>query len=670
MDWAMKKGWQGIHPSFGRRAFLKIGAAGWASLMSGCRLQENRLRRVSSRSTLLKGEREWAHSICTLCPSGCATRAYWEGGRIVAVAGDPDDPNTGGKMCPIGLSGLNLHYNPDRLTHAYRRTADTMVPVPSEEIMAYIAGQVRGGKALHICGRITPFMSGIAKFLDAACHPDPPADGMPAWSDFLNTDGRPPISDFENARIALLFDSNILEHGYPFVGYVRRITEARSRGMRLVTLSPFLTNTATAGDWVPVRSRAATSMAALAIVQTAMKDPNLHLPMPAAGIPELLHFPDATFLENASGLSHETVQMLARSFFSEPGPAISDQPDPSVLLLNLMKGNLNRPGGLLHPGKRTMRAEEASGDISNILRDPGNIVLLHQANPAFSQYLNVRPVLRSKERAAVGCLDCFMSETAELSDFVLPLASSLETLSVTEPLPLGRPYIAAAFPAIKPRPECRSFDDWIASLATTIHGAAPPLTPERFASEMIFKASSLRLSADRAIYPVSSDPKPFEVRIPSILSSLGMWIVRLPMFSALQPRQHFLTVFEESVQGPGTAPSKWLDEISYSPKIYMNPQRAGSLGIQDGERVILMDIDGREVDGTVLLFEGIHPDALAVPMHHGHTGYGRVACGKRFVDSDDPDMARIFWGKNRGLNPAEIREDIVTIRKWGTSHAL
>ena len=91
-------------PALGRRSFFKVGVGAYASLMAGC-LSRGRTR--SSSTILLKGERDWVASVCTLCPSGCAIRAYSESGRIVAVTGDPDDPNTGGKMCPVGLSVLN-----------------------------------------------------------------------------------------------------------------------------------------------------------------------------------------------------------------------------------------------------------------------------------------------------------------------------------------------------------------------------------------------------------------------------------------------------------------------------------------------------------------------------------------------------------------------------------
>jgi anaerobic selenocysteine-containing dehydrogenase len=663
MDWTTKRRWHFSLPALGRRSFLKMGVAAYTSMIFGCSSRGKLTRSGASRTMLLRGEREWASSVCSLCPSGCAIRAYFEGKKIVAVGGDPNDPNTGGKMCPIGLSMLNLHANPDRVTGALKRSpGGKMTPVKAEEILASIADRIRQGARLHIYGRITPFTSQLSKILDAGCCIDPDIDGISAYPPFLNTDGRPPILDFENARIALLFDSNILEHGYPFVGYVRRITEARLRGLRLVTLSPFLTNTATAGDWIPLRSRVAASPAALAIARQSLDDARLHISLPAE-IVQLLRSLDAKFLEEVSGLSHNTIRDLARGFFNEPGPAVSGIFDPSVLLLNIMKGNLNRPGGLLHPGRPKLRSDAGSADIASILRDRRNVVLFHQSNPAFSLSSEIRPILQSADRAIVVCVDRFMSETAELSDFVLPLASPLETITILEPLPLAKPYITAALPVVRPPAFCRSFDDWLTQLVTAISGSAPPVTPERYVVEKVRSASSMPLVPDRAIYPMSLDPQPLEARLPLVVSSLKTLISLLPKFHSLQPEQCFLTSFEESVWGPATAPSKWLDEITYSPKLYMHPARAGRLGIRNGDRVTLTGRKGKSIDGIALLFEGIHPDAIAIPLHHGHTGYGRIARGEPFTDPKDRDMSRIFWGDNRGVNPADIDDTIVTIGK-------
>jgi anaerobic selenocysteine-containing dehydrogenase len=438
------------------------------------------------------------------------------------------------------------------------------------------------------------------------------------------------------------------------------------RGLRLVTFSPFLTNTAAAGDWLPLRTHAAATLAAMAIARQALSDPSLQMPFPFSDMAGLLQSLAPSYIEKASGLSHETIQELSRRFFNEPGPAVSDIPDISVLLLNIMKGNLDRPGGLFNPGQSILGVDAVPGDLVELLRDRRNIVFLHQSNPAFSRSSEIRTILRSSDRAVVVCIDSFMSETAELSDFVLPLASPLETLTVAEPLPLAKPFVAVAPPATKPPASCRAFDDWLALFATIVNGSAPALSPERFAAEVVSGKSSGKLAGDRAIYTMSSGRKPLKAHVPSMVSSLKTLMAlvpKLPVHLPLRPEQYFLTVFEESVQSPLAVAAKWLNEISYSPKVYLHPQRAGRLGIRSGDRITLTSSDGISYEGVALLFEGVHPDALAIAMHHGHTAYGRVARGEQFSDSKDSDMSRMFWGKIRGINPADIYGSIVAIKK-------
>lgn len=653
-------------PALDRRAFFRISVAGWASLMSSCRMRDSRTG--TTRSFLLRGQRDWVASVCLLCPSACAARVYSDAGKIVAVGGDPDDPNTGGKMCPVGLSVLNLHTNPDRLTGAFRKSDEgAMVPAQSEEIIRHIADRLLRGGSLHIHGRITPFAYYLTKTLGAACSLDEAFGAISTYPSWLNTYGRPPVMDFQSARVALCFDSNVLEHGYPYIGYVRRITEARMRGLRLVTLSPFLTNTATAGEWIPIRSGSAASLASLAIAREALNDPSLSLPVLPADVKDALRSLDGTFLENAIGISHDNLVELTRRFFREPGPAISDRPVPSVLLLNILKGNLNRAGGLLHPGEPILETAAEPMDISEALRDRRNVVVLHRSNPAYSRAAEIRPILRSADRAMVVCVDSFLSETAALSDYVLPLASPLETRTLAEPLPLAEPFLVASPPAAKPVGSCRSLDDWIAAIAAALKAPAAALTPERYASLRVLGDENAELAADRAVYPMKPRAAKLESRMADIAAALKVHIersMRLSDFGSTRDQgSYFLTTFEESVQGAESASSKWLAEITYAPGIYLHPKRAGRLGIRNGDAVVLSDGRGNSAEGVALLFEGVHPDAAAVALNHGHSGYGRVARGESFSDPQDPDMSRMFWRKKPEVNPAEISGPVVTIQR-------
>ncbi len=55
-------------------------------------------------------------SICQLCPAHCGIIGFLEGDQLVKIGGNPKHPNNLGKLCARGLAGLNMAYDPDRIT--------------------------------------------------------------------------------------------------------------------------------------------------------------------------------------------------------------------------------------------------------------------------------------------------------------------------------------------------------------------------------------------------------------------------------------------------------------------------------------------------------------------------------------------------------------------------
>src|SRR3990170_5541876 len=55
-------------------------------------------------------------SICQLCPARCGIFGFLEGDKLVKIGGNSNHPNSFGKLCARGLAGVNLAYDPDRIT--------------------------------------------------------------------------------------------------------------------------------------------------------------------------------------------------------------------------------------------------------------------------------------------------------------------------------------------------------------------------------------------------------------------------------------------------------------------------------------------------------------------------------------------------------------------------
>jgi len=62
------------------------------------------------------------HRVCTLCEATCGIRVEVENERITTIRGDADDPFSRGYICPKAYGLKGLHEDPDRLRKPMRRT--------------------------------------------------------------------------------------------------------------------------------------------------------------------------------------------------------------------------------------------------------------------------------------------------------------------------------------------------------------------------------------------------------------------------------------------------------------------------------------------------------------------------------------------------------------------
>ena len=55
---------------------------------------------------------ERVHGMCQLCSTVCGITGIIKDGRVIKVEGNPNDPNSRGKLCARGQSALNHQYHP------------------------------------------------------------------------------------------------------------------------------------------------------------------------------------------------------------------------------------------------------------------------------------------------------------------------------------------------------------------------------------------------------------------------------------------------------------------------------------------------------------------------------------------------------------------------------
>ena len=126
-----------------RRTFLKrtamaAAAGSAASLMPGVLFGEE-VRGLGSDNSDI----DWRKTPCRFCGVGCGLLVGIEGGRAVAVKGDPDSPVNKGLACVKGYHSVQALYGRDRITRAKVRRNGRLVDVPLQEALDVVARRLR-----------------------------------------------------------------------------------------------------------------------------------------------------------------------------------------------------------------------------------------------------------------------------------------------------------------------------------------------------------------------------------------------------------------------------------------------------------------------------------------------------------------------------------------------
>ena len=207
--------------------------------------------------------------MCRFCHAGCAILVDVDDqGRPVRVRGDRDNPVYRGFTCEKGRQLPEQHTHPERLVHSMRRRPDgAHEPIATADAVADVAARLRaivdehGPRAVAVytgtCASRNPAAKpALHALMDAIGSPmrfdsntiDQPGKAVAAA--LMGTWGAPP-QGFDDADVALLIGGNpfvALSGGIPNPDPVRRVREARARGLQLLVIDPRRTETAAAAD--------------------------------------------------------------------------------------------------------------------------------------------------------------------------------------------------------------------------------------------------------------------------------------------------------------------------------------------------------------------------------------------------------------------------------------
>ncbi|MFE6828601.1 molybdopterin oxidoreductase family protein [Streptomyces sp. NPDC057690] len=337
--------------------------------------------------------------ICPLCEATCGLTLTIEGTEVTGARGDREDVFSKGFICPKGASFGAVDGDPDRLrTPLVRRDGELREATWEEAFDAVAAGirpvverygansvgVVLGNPNVHtMAGALYPTVL-IAGLGTRSLFTASTVDQMPKHvsSGLLYGDANAiPVPDLDHTDHLLLIGANPLESNGSLctaADFPGKLKALKARGGTLTVIDPRRTRTAKLADrHIPIRPGTdALLLAAMAQVlfEELLVDPGESAPH-LQGLEELAEAvkdftPEA--VSAACDVDASLIRTLARELAAAPTAAVYGRIGSCTVpygtlaswlvdILDILTGNLDRPGGALFPQAATDRTPRPAG---------------------------------------------------------------------------------------------------------------------------------------------------------------------------------------------------------------------------------------------------------------------------------------------------------------------
>ena len=517
--------------SIDRRDFLKLVGAGGVGTGAGFMLAEsikhpveNLIPYAVAPEDFSPGIATWYNTVCSMCPAGCGISVRTREGRAKKIEGNPSHPVSQGRLCARGQAGLQVLYNPDRITTPLRQTgareSGDWLPLTWTEGQSQLAERLSAlgaeGQGNSICllsegvrGHLHPLFEQFMTVLGSDRlvyydydHPHP----LLAAMNRLFGETQLPYFDLGNTRYLVSFGADYLGSWLSPVhnrlGFGRsRQGHEDGRG-RFVQVEPRMTLSGAAADeWIAANPGTegilalgmANRIVGQGVYQGADRDA-----WAAALAP---YSADAVAAQ--TGVAAEAVNRLADTF-AELRPSLAIGGDgagrhsngvdalTAITALNYLAGNLGIEGGMVFnpeplAGQGAGARQASYRSMLDLAEDARQgriqVLIVNQANPVFTLPAAAGFKEALAEIPLIVSLSSFMDETTAMADLVLPSHTYLESWGDDFPEPgVGFRAGAVSQPVVSPLYDTRATGDTILALAAavTANGALPWSSMEEY----------------------------------------------------------------------------------------------------------------------------------------------------------------------------------------------
>ena len=488
-----------------------------------------------------------------------------------------------------------------------------------------------------------------------------------------------PTFDLANARSVINFGSDLLGTWNSPVAHGRAYGEMRQgrRGVRgwFTQVESRMSQTgANADEWVPVVP-GTEGVLALGLARVIIA--NKLRPTDGAGRAGAAiegwsggladYAPEA--VQRITGVDARRVERLAREL-AETGPAVAIVGGTplaytnglfnalAVNALNALLGSVEQPGGMFFTQQpdafRAFRLKaEATGaqrsSLETLASTPPQVLLIDGSNPVFAAPRAWKIGEAFAKIPFIASFSSFLDETTAMADLILPDHSFLESWVDAVPESGSRvPVVSVAPPAMRPLHDTRATPDVLLDAGRRL--AKPVGLPWQTYDEMLgmaFAAFPALAEGGDAWTEAqekggwwsnsnSPDARPAS-RVPAAAPQPApASMVSTATFDgdAQQYPFFFLPYASLQFRDGSTAHLPWLQEMPdpltsamWSSWVEINPATAARLGIAEHDVIEITSSQG-SVRAPAVIFPGIAPDIVAMPVGQGHTTFTRYASGR------------------------------------------
>jgi anaerobic selenocysteine-containing dehydrogenase len=431
---------------------------------------------------------------CNLCEAHCGVAVAIEDGAVRTVRGDPNDPFSRGYLCPkaVGLKGLQE--DPDRLRVPLIREGTAFREATWDEALDLVGTRLRAIRDAHGADAIGTYLG------NPTAHDYTAAFYVPAFLRALGTKwrfsatsvdqlpkmvssqllfGAPlavPVPDVDHTDFFLVLGANPLASNGSLMtapDMPGRLAALRARGGRLVVVDPRRSETAAIADEHVAIRPGTDALWLFALVHVLFEEGLTAMGRLEAitnGVETVRSLargfaPEA--VATRTGVAAETTRRLARDFAAAEKAACYGRIGTCtqefgalaswfVDVLNVLTGNLDRPGGALfpHPAhapaddrpkqsrtpyarwrSRVRGLPEFAGELpvaalAEEIDSAGEAriraLVTYAGNPVLSTPNGARLAKAIESLDFVASIDIYRNETTRLADVILPTTAPLE----------------------------------------------------------------------------------------------------------------------------------------------------------------------------------------------------------------------------------------------------